>query len=78
MRPVAVKSESDLWPKVKVRPVAKKLYEVPPCSGEQEMVGVEEGAGVVCKEFLKSWQSPQCQDQRLRSRIGILDNGEEE
>ena len=41
--------------KVKVRPVAEKLYQVPPCSGEQEVVGVEQGAGVVCKEFLEKW-----------------------
>ena len=39
--------------KVKVRPVAEKLYQVPPCSGEQEVVGVEQGASVVCKEFLE-------------------------
>ena len=42
--------------KVKVRPVAEKLYQVPPCSGKQEMMRVEKGARVVLNEFLEGGQ----------------------
>ena len=41
---------------MKVRPVAEKLYQVPPCSGKQEMVRVEKGARVVLNEFLEYGQ----------------------
>ena len=67
-------SENDWWPvkvKVEMRPVAEKLYQVPPSSGEQEMVGVEQGARVVLNEFL-SPRDHECKDQRLRSRIKII------
>ena len=57
--------------KVEMRPVAEKLYQVPPSSGEQEMVRMEQCARVVLNEFL-SPRNHECKDLRLRSRIKIL------
>ena len=57
--------------KVEMKPVAEKLYQVPPSSGKQEMVRVEQGARVVLNEFL-SPRDHECKDQRLRSRIKII------
>jgi len=36
--------------------VAEKLYQVPTCSGKQEMMRVEKGARVVLNEFLEGGQ----------------------